>query len=95
MKSGNYSFTVGLEDPKYELLVFFDYEKGDPGCMYQSNGDPGWPEEPDAVEITDAAVQETELFGNTVVDIPLEYLNTEKLKELAWAEVEKRKESPP
>ena len=39
-----------------EIEVQWEITPGDPGCMYQRNGDPGWPPEPDDVEIVGAFI---------------------------------------
>jgi hypothetical protein len=36
--------------------VTYRYQKGDPGCMYPRNGDPGWPPEPPEIEVLAAKV---------------------------------------
>lgn len=37
-----------------ELEITFTATKGDPGCKYQRNGDPGWPPEPPEVDFVSA-----------------------------------------
>ena len=41
--------------------VTYRYKKGDPGCMYQRNGDPGWPPEPPEIEVLSAQVNKNEV----------------------------------
>lgn len=41
--------------------VTYRYQKGDPGCIYQRNGDPGWPPEPPEIEVTAAEVDGKEV----------------------------------
>jgi len=44
--------TVGLSFGGAYLTITGDYDKGQPACYYQRNGDPGWPEDPGYFEIT-------------------------------------------
>lgn len=37
---------------KFNLIIEFDYSPGSPGTMYQKNGDPGDPPEPEELDIT-------------------------------------------
>lgn len=46
-----YSADVPLDDVM--LRVCFTMTPGHPGCMYLSNGDPGFPPEPNEIEIID------------------------------------------
>lgn len=41
--------------------VTYTFQKGDPGCMYQRNGDPGWPPEPPEIEIVEVRVQKDQV----------------------------------
>lgn len=50
---------MGLPDDEYEVSypkieIEYRYSPGDPGCMYQRNGDPGWPPEPAEVDLIGA-----------------------------------------
>lgn len=38
-------------DEDLRLEFWYMYNKADPGCMYRSNGDPGWPPEPASVSL--------------------------------------------
>lgn len=39
-----------------KVRVRFDYEPGRPCCMYLSNGDPGYPEEPETLTINEVEI---------------------------------------
>lgn len=42
----------------HKLEICFDYSPAQPGCHTQRNGDPGWPDEPEEITITDVQVWE-------------------------------------
>lgn len=51
--------------PKLEIT--YTYQPGSPGCMYQRNGDPGWPPEAPEVEVVSVKVLDADgigFFGN-------------------------------
>lgn len=52
MKKGSQDMTLDFGAfGEHEVTVLYNYFKGRPGCMYLSNGDPGYPPEPDELEI--------------------------------------------
>ena len=73
-----------------KLVVEFDYDRGDRGCHTMSNGDPGWPEEPASVEITDVQVwvKTDGKWATTGVSLPEEVCDTRWAEEQAWKHVE-------
>ncbi len=49
----------GLADGEFEVAypkieITYSHTKGCPAVMYQRNGDPGWPAEPDEIELLSA-----------------------------------------
>ena len=38
-------------DDNVELRIHYTFRPGSPAVMYQRNGDPGWPEDPDEIEL--------------------------------------------
>ncbi len=50
----SYSFTHS--GSTYSLEISFDYSPGSPGVHTLPNGDPGYPDEPDELEITDVTI---------------------------------------
>lgn len=49
--------TVTIADTELPIRITYTYDPGDPGCMYQRNGDPGWPSEPPSADIVDIKVR--------------------------------------
>lgn len=65
------SVPVEIEDTEILADVTYVYTKGDPGCMYQRNGDPGWPPEPpecEVVKVQIANADSPEWFYRAVAD---------------------------
>lgn len=58
--SGPYCIDAWLETEHGEdivetrYLVYFSFSRGSPAVMYQRNGDPGWPADPDEIEFISA-----------------------------------------
>jgi hypothetical protein len=46
-----------------DLRIHYIFHKGDPGCLYQSNGDPGWPPEPPFAEFDYLERETADAFG--------------------------------
>ena len=71
-----------------KLVICFDYDKGDPGCHTQRNGDPGWPEVDPSVEITDVQVwvraNHESIWIKTPASLQEEVTNQEFLEDRAW-----------
>ena len=80
--------------PVAKLVICFDYDKGDPGCHTQRNGDPGWPEEPESVEITDVQVwhQIDGKWANTGVSLPEEVCPPDWCEKKVWQHIEAERE---
>jgi hypothetical protein len=56
---------------EYDMKVEIEYHSGRPGRWYMPNGDPGYPPEPDEIEILDVLVDGKPLEGierETVID---------------------------
>ncbi len=58
------------------LYVEFDYSPGRPGKMYLRNGDPGYPDEPAEVEVTEIRFEQRGIGVNalwTPLDFPFDW----------------------
>ena len=82
--------------PTAKLVICFDYDRGSPGCMYLRNGDPGYPPEPECVEITDCQVwhraDQRSPWINTGVSLAEDVVSNEWLEQRAWKYIEKSRE---
>lgn len=74
------------DEPPIRMVVSFDHEPGRPGRMYLSNGDPGYPDEPASVDITDTRFER--LVDGKWVDLgftlPGEVLDKTWAEQRAW-----------
>ena len=77
MKNTSHEATVDI-GPLENVRVRFDFQPGRPGCMYLRNGDPGYPDEPEELWITevflsdkwiDAALFDTETLGKVEIKL--------------------------
>ena len=93
MKAYSFDYSMG---PTAKLVIHFDYDKGSPGCMYLRNGDPGYPPDPEQVEITDCQVwhraDERSPWINTKVSLTEDVVSTEWLENKAWGYIEEQRE---
>ena len=79
-------YTTEALDEKTELRVYFDYYPGRPGKMYLSNGDPGYPDEPETVEPTSIEIwQDGKKLP--IPSLPYELFDEEKLFDLCWEKI--------
>ncbi len=88
--SAGFSFDHPLGDLA-KLVICFDYDKGDPGCHTQRNGDPGWPSEPESVEITDVQVwkraDKTAPWVNLGISLDEDITDNDKLEQMCFAHI--------
>jgi len=93
MSAHQFDYAMG---PFAKLVICFDYSKGSPGCHTRPNGDPGWPPEPEEVEITDVQVWAlNSLSGawvHTGVSLPEEVTDGDWIEEKAWEYIERQRE---
>ena len=79
-----------------KLVIAFDYSKGRPGCRTRSNGDPGWPEEPEEVEVTDVRVwtraDTSAPWVDTGVSLPEEVTDNAAIEAMCWERIERERE---
>jgi hypothetical protein len=61
MPEGHRAWPAG----EHDYTVWFDYSPGRPGKMYLRNGDPGYPDEPPELEITEI---ERDNWGEPISD---------------------------
>lgn len=47
---------ITIEDNPVQLEVGYDYVRGNPGCRYLRNGDPGYPPEPDEFDVREISI---------------------------------------
>lgn len=59
--------TIIKDFGKFDLAIEFDYSPGSPGTMYQRNGDPGDPPEPEELDITACWLRTP--IGQPVIDL--------------------------
>jgi hypothetical protein len=68
-----------------KLVICFDYEPPQAGCHTQPNGDPGWPDEPESIEVTDVQVwtrlSPSQPWVNSGVSLPEEVTDNDWLVE--------------
>jgi hypothetical protein len=80
-----------------ELRVEFDYDPGESGVHTLPNGDPGYPDVPPSLEITDVQIwarfSMVGPFTNTKISLPEEVTDNQWLEDQAWAVVEAENEA--
>jgi hypothetical protein len=93
MKNYRFDYPLG---PTSKLVICFDYTKGRPGRMYERNGDPGYPDDPEELDITDVQVwhrtDNKAQWVNTGVSIGEDVIGNEWAEEKAWAYIEEQRE---
>jgi len=82
--------------PTAKLVIDFDYQPGSPGVHTLPNGDPGYPETPETLEITSVQLWTRSAFDAVKwfpIDIflDMEILNEEFLLSLAEKEIERQR----
>lgn len=78
------SVILSDEDEETQVMVEANYLKGSPACYYRSNGDPGWPEEPDEAEITKVTrISDGVDIQNKLTDEQIEELQVKVFKIVA------------
>ena len=79
----NYTITVPLtlRGEDVEAQVEFDFLRGAPGRWYMPNGDPGYPDEPDELEVNSIVIDGHEHEG-----LPVETLDA--IEQACWDWVE-------
>jgi len=79
--------------PTAKLVIDFDYQPGSPGVHTLPNGDPGYPETPETLEIT--SIELHTKLGNkwfpSTIFLDMEILNEEFLLSLAEKEIERQR----
>ena len=70
-----------------ECTVMYDYEEGSPGRLFMDNGDPGYPDEPESMEVTSV------LIGGVEVTPEVFDLQTiEAFERAAWRDIRDRQD---
>ena len=79
----NYTITVPLtlRGEDVEAQVEFDFLRGAPGRWYMPNGDPGYPDEPDELEVNSIVID-----GVEQEQLPVESLDI--IEQACWDWVE-------
>jgi hypothetical protein len=91
MSAHKFDYSMG---PDAKLVICFDYDKGDPGCHTQRNGDPGWPPEPEACEVTDVRVwKRTDgQWVDTGVSLGEDVTDNKRMEALCFEHIESQRE---
>lgn len=81
--------TIHLTIGGLALVVEADYEAGSPDVHYLSNGDPGYPGNPEQLEITSVKHGELELIG--LIEDLIDLSDPENpLEQKVWAWIDER-----
>jgi hypothetical protein len=83
--------TNPLEKPgDFEFRIEYDFEPGDPGCMYDSNGD-GYPGHDASVTLTDAICEALQCVGDEKKRAPT-HEEAKALADWFWTELDRHPE---
>lgn len=91
-KQRSFDYSLG---ERSKLVIYFDYGRGSPGCHTLRNGDPGYPDEPEALEITDVQVwirSASAAWMNTGASLPEEILSNDWAEAYCWEQIERTRE---
>jgi hypothetical protein len=70
------AFTFTHSGSTYSLEISFDYSPGSPGVHTLSNGDPGFPDDPEEFDITEVSFVKS---NGSKIEIPSEFLDDMEL----------------
>jgi len=83
--------TNPLEKPgDFEFRIEYDFEPGDPGCMYDSNGD-GYPGHDASVTLTNAICEALQCVGDEKKRAPT-HEEAKALADWFWTELDRHPE---